>query len=102
MLGRVGLLNIRGGGEGIKRITPFLPHKLHCYYYTTTITTNTTNTTPPVRVRYAPSPTGWMHLGGLRTALYNYLWAKKNGGSFVLRIEDTDQVSLFIFINYYA
>jgi len=45
-----------------------------------------------VRVRYAPSPTGSLHIGGLRTALYNYLYAKKNNGSFILRIEDTDRV----------
>ena len=45
-----------------------------------------------VRTRFAPSPTGFMHLGGVRTALYNYLFAKKMGGKFILRIEDTDQV----------
>ncbi|ACX83929.1 glutamyl-tRNA synthetase [Blattabacterium sp. (Periplaneta americana) str. BPLAN] len=44
-----------------------------------------------VRVRFAPSPTGPLHLGGIRTALYNYLFAKKYGGSFILRIEDTDR-----------
>ncbi|MAU14692.1 MAG: glutamate--tRNA ligase [Muricauda sp.] len=44
-----------------------------------------------VRVRFAPSPTGPLHIGGLRTALFNYLYAKKNGGDFILRIEDTDQ-----------
>ncbi len=44
-----------------------------------------------VRVRFAPSPTGPLHIGGVRTALYNYLFAKKNGGVFILRIEDTDQ-----------
>ena len=44
-----------------------------------------------VRVRFAPSPTGALHIGGLRTALYNYLFAKKNNGKFILRIEDTDQ-----------
>ncbi len=44
-----------------------------------------------VRTRFAPSPTGFMHLGGLRTALYNYLYARKMGGQFILRIEDTDQ-----------
>lgn len=44
-----------------------------------------------IRVRFAPSPTGYLHLGGLRTALYNYLYAKKNDGVFILRIEDTDQ-----------
>ena len=45
----------------------------------------------PVRVRFAPSPTGLLHIGGLRTALYNYLLARQTGGSFVLRIEDTDR-----------
>lgn len=49
------------------------------------------DTLKPVRVRYAPSPTGLQHVGGLRTALYNYLLAKKLGGQFILRIEDTDQ-----------
>ena len=44
-----------------------------------------------VRVRFAPSPTGPLHMGGVRTALYNYLFAKKNGGDFLLRVEDTDQ-----------
>jgi glutamyl-tRNA synthetase len=44
-----------------------------------------------VRTRYAPSPTGFLHVGGLRTALYNYLFARKEGGQFILRIEDTDQ-----------
>ncbi len=44
-----------------------------------------------VRVRFAPSPTGPLHIGGVRTALYNYLFAKKKGGKFILRIEDTDQ-----------
>ena len=43
------------------------------------------------RVRFAPSPTGYLHVGGARTALYNYLYAKKNGGEFILRIEDTDE-----------
>jgi hypothetical protein len=44
-----------------------------------------------VRVRFAPSPTGFLHIGGLRTALYNYLFARHHGGQFILRIEDTDQ-----------
>jgi len=44
-----------------------------------------------IRVRFAPSPTGYLHVGSLRTALYNYLYAKKVGGKFILRIEDTDQ-----------
>ncbi|MBI5532567.1 MAG: glutamate--tRNA ligase [Deltaproteobacteria bacterium] len=43
------------------------------------------------RVRFAPSPTGYLHIGGVRTALFNWLWARKNHGTFVLRIEDTDQ-----------
>ena len=47
--------------------------------------------TKKVRVRFAPSPTGPLHIGGVRTALFNYLFAKKNGGDFILRIEDTDQ-----------
>ncbi|MFW5684728.1 MAG: glutamate--tRNA ligase family protein, partial [Spirochaetota bacterium] len=44
-----------------------------------------------VRVRYAPSPTGLQHVGSVRTALFDYLYARSQGGSFVLRIEDTDQ-----------
>ena len=43
------------------------------------------------RVRFAPSPTGYLHIGGARTALFNWLWARHTGGAFVLRIEDTDQ-----------
>ena len=43
------------------------------------------------RVRFAPSPTGYLHVGGARTALFNWLYAKREGGTFVLRIEDTDQ-----------
>lgn len=46
----------------------------------------------PARTRFAPSPTGLIHLGSLRTALYNYLLAKSTGGQFLLRLEDTDQV----------
>jgi len=44
-----------------------------------------------VRVRFAPSPTGYLHIGGVRTALYSWLWARQNGGAFILRIEDTDK-----------
>ena len=44
-----------------------------------------------LRVRFAPSPTGYLHVGGARTALFNWLWARKNGGTFILRIEDTDK-----------
>ena len=49
------------------------------------------STERPVRVRFAPSPTGPLHIGGVRTALYNYLLAKQLGGDFILRVEDTDQ-----------
>lgn len=49
------------------------------------------STTEPVRVRFAPSPTGRFHIGGARTALYNYLLARQTGGNFILRIEDTDR-----------
>lgn len=45
----------------------------------------------PVRVRFAPSPTGFLHTGGARTALFNWLWARQSGGRFILRIEDTDE-----------
>lgn len=48
-------------------------------------------TVPPPRVRYAPSPTGFLHIGGLRTALYNWLFARRHGGTFILRLEDTDR-----------
>ncbi|HMD13600.1 MAG TPA: glutamate--tRNA ligase family protein, partial [Bacteroidota bacterium] len=47
-----------------------------------------------VRVRFAPSPTGYLHVGGLRTALYNFLFARKHHGTFVLRIEDTDRARI--------
>lgn len=47
-----------------------------------------------IRTRFAPSPTGYLHIGGLRTALYSYLYAKKTGGRFILRIEDTDRERL--------
>ncbi len=56
------------------------------YMYKTPMTTSS------VRTRFAPSPTGYLHIGGARTALFNYLFAKKLGGTFVLRIEDTDQM----------
>ncbi|KAJ4376306.1 Glutamate--tRNA ligase mitochondrial [Neocucurbitaria cava] len=52
---------------------------------------NTALPTSPARTRFAPSPTGYLHLGSLRTALFNYLLAKRTGGQFLLRIEDTDQ-----------
>lgn len=48
----------------------------------------------PARTRFAPSPTGYLHLGSLRTALYNYLLARATGGQFIIRVEDTDQVRI--------
>ncbi|MFA5871142.1 MAG: glutamate--tRNA ligase [Parcubacteria group bacterium] len=54
----------------------------------------TLNNLKKPRVRFAPSPTGYLHIGGLRTALYDFLYAKKNGGDYYLRIEDTDQKRL--------
>ena len=45
----------------------------------------------PIRVRFAPSPTGYLHVGGARTALFNWLFARREGGKFLLRIEDTDK-----------
>src|SRR3954465_13610326 len=47
-------------------------------------------TNPSIRVRFAPSPTGYLHVGGARTALFNWLFARHFGGTFILRIEDTD------------
>jgi glutamyl-tRNA synthetase len=52
------------------------------------------NNTSPVRVRFAPSPTGYLHVGGARTALFNWLFARRHGGKFILRIEDTDRKRL--------
>lgn len=54
-----------------------------------------------IRLRFAPSPTGPLHIGGLRTALFNYLFAKKMGGELVLRIEDTDTLTGCTLINCY-
>lgn len=53
---------------------------------------SSTSASSKVRLRFAPSPTGYLHLGGLRTALFNHLLARRMGGKWILRIEDTDQV----------
>src|SRR5437764_12486765 len=53
--------------------------------------TSAISAAPMVRVRFAPSPTGYLHIGGARTALFNWLWARKQKGVFILRVEDTDQ-----------
>ena len=50
-----------------------------------------TTSEPKIRTRFAPSPTGFLHIGGARTALFNWLYARHVGGTFILRIEDTDQ-----------
>ena len=49
------------------------------------------NSSQPIVTRFAPSPTGFLHIGGARTALFNWLYARRNGGRFLLRIEDTDK-----------
>src|SRR5215470_931653 len=49
-------------------------------------------TTGEIRTRFAPSPTGFLHIGGVRTALFNWLFARRNGGKYILRIDDTDQL----------
>jgi len=63
--------------------------------YLCSSTSNPTSSPTP-KLRFAPSPTGFLHLGGLRTALYNHLLARKLGGKWVLRIEDTDQVNIIL------
>lgn len=54
------------------------------------------DTSKPARTRFAPSPTGYLHIGSLRTALYNYLLARATGGQFLIRIEDTDRVGAIL------
>lgn len=77
----------------MRRVRPSRTAWVWCRcYYTTPINPPPTVDNSPARTRFAPSPTGFLHLGGLRTALFNYLLAKKTGGQFILRIEDTDQV----------
>lgn len=77
--------------------------RFHIRLYTNGVAEVSTPATKqqPVRVRFAPSPTGHLHLGGLRTALFNYLLAKKTGGDFILRIEDTDQVTRWVSFSMY-
>ena len=66
-------------------------HSSFSYFKNTSATNPHRVSRLSVRVRFAPSPTGYLHVGGLRTALYNYLFARRNKGTFVLRIEDTDR-----------
>lgn len=81
-----------------RRNAPFQPHsrKLTSTAKQSTIAVARDGKLPdyPARTRFAPSPTGYMHIGGLRTALFSYLLAKRTGGQFILRIEDTDQKRL--------
>ena len=65
----------------------YLAHGLICLFYIGGLQLMTNE----VRVRYAPSPTGHLHIGNARTALFNYLFARNKGGKFIIRIEDTDQ-----------
>ena len=68
-----------------------------CLYSTSSVpnaSTSSAASTNPARLRFAPSPTGFLHLGGLRTALFNHLYARALGGKWILRIEDTDQTRL--------
>jgi len=74
-----------------QRLKPSGPYSVVCSVNSATVTIKLFRSSMSVRVRFAPSPTGWLHIGGLRTALYNYLFARHHGGTFVLRIEDTDQ-----------
>ena len=55
------------------------------------MSTGTADHGSSIVTRFAPSPTGFLHIGGARTALFNWLWARSQGGTFVLRIEDTDR-----------
>ncbi|CAK9436283.1 uncharacterized protein LODBEIA_P08410 [Lodderomyces beijingensis] len=73
------------------RIARLYPVLNKCQFSTTPTKAKSVHPSTPARTRFAPSPTGFLHLGSLRTALYNYLLAKNSGGQFILRIEDTDQ-----------
>src|SRR6478609_9244780 len=66
------------------QIATFSNFQIHAHYLCLTMSKK-------VRVRFAPSPTGGLHLGGVRTVLFNYLFARQQGGDFIVRIEDTDQ-----------
>ncbi|CAL0324372.1 unnamed protein product [Lupinus luteus] len=70
--------------------SPLMHHSSSTFFFFRRTFSLTTSPSAPVRVRFAPSPTGNLHVGGARTALFNYLFARSKGGKFVLRIEDTD------------
>lgn len=70
-------------------------YRLQAYTTVRALTVENRYSRPKIaRTRFAPSPTGYLHLGSLRTAVYNFLLAKVTGGQFVLRLEDTDKVGL--------
>lgn len=80
---------LRGTRLPTRRLNAAVPSKHH----STSVAASTPESSGTARLRFAPSPTGFLHLGGLRTALFNHLLARKWGGKWLLRIEDTDQVS---------
>lgn len=83
----LGVLTLTSSRMRLSRSIYFLRQKCIIFRQKCKLTENS-----PIRVRFAPSPTGFMHLGGLRTALFNKLFAVKHSGKFILRIEDTDKV----------
>lgn len=93
------------GGRGTESVQLFqprpLPPRIHSSLpHRSTSQADSMRPTPSLRqsprLRFAPSPTGSLHIGGLRTALYNHLLARKWGGKWILRIEDTDRVTLHL------
>ncbi|QCE04612.1 glutamyl-tRNA synthetase [Vigna unguiculata] len=86
---------LSGGTPWSKLVAPPIFHRSHAprtflFFKRRRFSVSALSEQPPVRVRFAPSPTGNLHVGGARTALFNYLFARSKGGKFVLRIEDTD------------
>lgn len=80
--------------QSCRRVSSHAPKPESTFRYTSrSIASKELREGGPARTRFAPSPTGYLHLGSLRTALFNYLVAKATGGQFLLRIEDTDQVN---------
>lgn len=78
-----------------RRVIPFCPtFTLSCRHFLVSPVRRSAQKDRQIRVRFAPSPTGQLHLGGLRTALYNFLFARSHNGTFILRVEDTDQARL--------
>lgn len=80
-------------GRPIPLLRLALPRRLGQRYHSTTSPSSSIVGGSNARLRFAPSPTGYLHLGGLRTALFNHLLARKWKGKWILRVEDTDRVS---------